>query len=58
MYQKQGMGFQNLASQRLRLPGAVVLPGRVGLGRGPADEKDKVRTPASTRVALFLFYDV
>ena len=35
-----------------------MLPGRVGLGRGPADEKDKVRTPASIRVALFLFYDV
>lgn len=52
------MGFQNLASQRLRLPGAVVLLGRVELGRGPADKKDKVRTPASTRVALFLFYDV
>lgn len=58
MYQKQGIGFQNLASQRLRLPGAAVLLGRVGLGRGPADKKDKARTPPPTGVASFLFHDV
>lgn len=49
---KAGYGFSELHSSEAQVTRTVVLPGRMGQ-RWLVSKEGKVRTPASTRVALF-----